>query len=47
MVVYVKEHVWPPGLVTAGLFSSMKNVLGALAYGKKHGAAAVKVWLEV
>lgn len=47
MVIYVKEHMWPPGVVTAGLFSSMKHVLGALAYGEKHGAAAVRVWFEV
>ena len=46
IVVYVKEHIWPPGKVTAGLFSSMKSVLGALAYGKMHGAAAVRVWLQ-
>ena len=43
MVIYCKENMWPPGHITAGLFSSMKHVLGAIAYGERHGAAAVRV----
>jgi len=43
MVIYPKEHFWPVGLITAGLFSSMKHVLGAIYFGEQHGAAAIRV----
>jgi len=43
MVIYAKEHIWPPGLVTAGIMASIKHVLGALRYAELHGAVAVKV----
>jgi len=43
MVIYCKEAIWPPGLITQGLFSATKHVLGALVFAEKHGAAGVKV----
>jgi len=45
MVIYCKEHIFPlgAGLITQGLFSALKHVMGALHYAEANGAAGVRV----